>query len=100
MRLSEGKQNQLNFREMKKIIFENEVKLQTPMQQLLKEVKAQYDESTDVSVRNELGRIYLAIKDVYLKKEKSMIEDIHTDARECHVVSSMTAKEFYNETYA
>ena len=32
--------------------------------------------------------------------EKSMIEDIHTDARECHVVSSMTAKEFYNETYA
>ncbi|NBX51407.1 hypothetical protein EBT25_16135, partial [bacterium] len=81
MRLNEGKQNQLNFREMKKIIFENEVKLQTPMQQLLKEVKAQYDESTDVSVRNELGRIYLAIKDVYLKKEKSMIADIHTDAR-------------------
>jgi hypothetical protein len=100
MRLNEGKQNQLNFREMKKIIFENEVKLQTPMQQLLKEVKAQYDESTDVSVKNELGRIYWSIKDVYLNKEKSMIEDIHTDARECHVVSSMTAKEFYNETYA
>ena len=57
--------------------FENEtnVKMQTPMQQLIKEVKSQYDESTNVSVRNELGRIYWAIKDVYLKKEKEVMID-------------------------
>lgn len=81
--------------------FENEsnIKMQTPMQKLLKEVKSQYDESTDVSFRNALGSVYWAIKDIYLKKEKSMIEDIHSDARFCHVVSRMTAEEFYNETF-
>ena len=54
---------------------ETNVKIQTPMQQLIKEVKSQYDESTNVSVRNELGRIYWAIKDVYLKKEKDLMID-------------------------
>ena len=85
-----------------KMTFANEstnVKRQTPMQELLKELESQYDESTDVLVREVLKSVYWTIIDIYLKKEKSMIEDIHTDARESHVVSSMTAEEFYSETF-
>jgi hypothetical protein len=76
--------------------------MKTPMQELMDELAKKAD-----SLPNTLDAnvAYLVFQECYdmaksmLTKEKSMIEDIHSDARFCQVVSKMTAEEFYNETF-
>jgi hypothetical protein len=57
--------------------------MKTPMQELLEEVTAELERSTDVDYRDALFFVVLAIQQVYLEKEKAVAQQYAAFAIEC-----------------